>query len=92
MTLARAALRGGGEFPAVLNAANEVAVAAFLDGLCPLPAVAETVETTLESWTGRNRPLATIEQALDADREARRLAATALRKYGGDSNRSEIRC
>lgn len=92
ITLARAALRGGGEFPAVLNAANEVAVGAFLDGLCPLPAVAETAEAILDSWTDRNRPLATIEQALEADREARVLAETALRKYGVDFNRSEIRC
>ena len=35
-----AALRAGGEMPAVLSAANEVAVAAFLDGRCSFPAVA----------------------------------------------------
>ena len=90
--LARAALRGGGELPAVLNAANEVAVAAFLDGACPLPAVAATVEKTLDTWAGRNRPLATIEQALEADRDARRLAADAVRKYEVLHNRSEERC
>jgi 1-deoxy-D-xylulose-5-phosphate reductoisomerase len=90
--LARAALCGGGELPAVLNAANEVAVATFLEGACPLPAIAATVEETLDTWAGRNRPLATIEQALEADRDARRLAADAVRKYRAAEIRSEERC
>ena len=90
--LARAAVRGGGELPAVLNAANEVAVAAFLDGACLLPAIAATVEKTLDAWSARNRPLATIEQALEADRDARRLAADVVRKYGAVDIRSEERC
>jgi 1-deoxy-D-xylulose-5-phosphate reductoisomerase len=81
LALARSALRSGGEMPAVLNAANEVAVAAFLDGHCPLPAITATVGETLDRWASRNRPLTDIEQALAADREARVVAQHVLGKY-----------
>jgi 1-deoxy-D-xylulose-5-phosphate reductoisomerase len=81
LDLARSAVRAGGEMAAVLNAANEVAVAAFLDGRSTLPAITATVEETLTSWTGRNRPLADIEQTLAADHEARDVARRQLRKY-----------
>ncbi len=90
--LARSALRAGGEMPAVLNAANEVAVGTFLDGRCPLPAIAETVETTLEAWASRNHPLTSLEQVLATDFEARKLAAAGMRKYETVVDRSEIRC
>ena len=79
--LARSALRAGGEMPAVLNAANEVAVAAFLEGRCPLPAIATTVEEALDQWDSRNQPLTNIEQAMEVDREAREVARARLRKY-----------
>ena len=90
--LARSALRIGGEMPAVLNAANEVAVAVFLDGRCPLPAITQTVEATLNRWNARNRPLASIEQALAADRDARNIAKEELRKYLKVEVGSENRC
>ena len=92
LRLAREALRAGGEMPAVLNAANEVAVASFLDGLCSLPAIAASVEATLERWSAHNSPLASIEQALAADREARDVAGEELRKYLGAEVGSESRC
>ena len=92
LRLARSALQAGGEMPAVLNAANEVAVATFLDGRCPLPAIAETVEMTLEAWASRNHPLTSLEQVLATDFEARKLAATGMRKYETVVDRSEIRC
>ena len=79
--LARAALRDGGEMPAVLNAANEVAVTAFLEERCALPAIVRTVTATLDRWSARNCPLASVEQALAADREARDIAREELRKY-----------
>ncbi len=90
--LARSALRAGGEMPAVLNAANEEAVAAFLEGRCTLPAVAATVAETLDGWNHHNRPLQDLDQALAADREARRLAQNNLRKYLVTGAGSEIRC
>jgi len=90
--LARSALRAGGEMPAVLNAANEVAVASFLKGRCSFSTVAATVAATLDRWVPRNRPLVSIEQALAADGAARRLAAENLMKYDAPVSGSEIRC
>ncbi len=74
--LARAAAQGGGTLPAVLNAANEVAVQRFLDGSLPFPGIWHTVERVME----RHRPIATpcLEAILEADRWARREAAGRL--------------
>lgn len=90
LSLARQALRAGGEMPAVLNAANEVAVAHFLDESCPFTAITDTVTATVEAWAGRNRPLETVEQAVDADRDARRLAAEYLADRTGSGCRPEV--
>jgi len=76
LDLARDALRAGGEMPAVLNAANEVAVAAFLEGGLAFPDIAATSESVMSGWS--NRRLETLEQAMTADTEARRLAAERL--------------
>jgi len=78
MTLARAALRLGGEMPAVLNAANEVAVERFLGGHCPFGRIAATIGAVMEEWNHPTRPVSTVEQALAVDVEARRMAATVL--------------
>jgi 1-deoxy-D-xylulose-5-phosphate reductoisomerase len=78
---ARAALRIGGEMPAVLNAANEEAVRAFLDGRCAFGDIVRTVTAVMEQWSRRNRPLENIEQAVATDLEARRLATAWIRKY-----------
>jgi len=83
LDLARQALRAGGEMPAVLNAANEVAVEAFLDRRCTFPSVTATVAAVLDSWAGRNRALSDLGQALAADRQARRLAAEYLSRGAG---------
>ena len=74
LRLAREALEAGGSAPAVMNAANEVAVAAFLDdaiGFLDIAAIVETVMTALPST-----PLASLDdlRALDA---AARVAAEA---------------
>jgi 1-deoxy-D-xylulose-5-phosphate reductoisomerase len=90
--LARSAIRAGGEMPAVLNAANEVAVTFFLDGRCSIPAITATVDATLDRWSARNRPLTSIEQALAADRDARDVAQEELRKYLHVEVGSENRC
>ncbi len=92
LDLARDALRAGGEMPAVLSAANEVAVSAFLDGRCSFPAVAATVSETLDAWSARSRPLANSDQVLAADAEARMLAADTIMKYPAPVRGSEIRC
>ncbi len=70
--LARAALAAGGARPAILNAANEIAVAAFLAGRIGFLEIAAIVADTLERY---DPPApATLEAVLDVDAEARRLA------------------
>lgn len=73
VTLAYAALRAGGTAPAVLNAANEVAVAAFLEGKIPYRSLVPVVERVLADHPVS--PASTLEAVLEADREARRRAA-----------------
>ena len=90
--LARQALRDGGEMPAVLNAANEVAVASFLDGRCALPSITASVQATLDRWSDRNAPLTGIEQVRAVDLDARKIAREEVRKYHGAGMGSEIRC
>jgi 1-deoxy-D-xylulose-5-phosphate reductoisomerase len=72
LALARAAWEAGGTATAVLNAANEVAVEAFLDGRLGFTGIARLVEATLE----RCRPVAalSLETVLAADEEARATA------------------
>ena len=89
---ARSALRAGGEMPAVLNAANEEAVRAFLDGSCAFGEIVPTVAAVMEQWTPRNRPLEDVEQAIATDLEARRLANAWIRKYHATQKGSRERC
>lgn len=70
-------VKAGGALPAVLNAANEVAVGAFLAGKIGFYAITESVsETLLRLSSARNAH--TLEQILGYDREARRVAADIL--------------
>ena len=64
--------------PAVLNAANEVAVEAFLQGRCSFAGIWSTIEGTMSRWTAANGELHNLEQALEADRHARRIAAELI--------------
>jgi 1-deoxy-D-xylulose-5-phosphate reductoisomerase len=64
-----AAGRAGGTAPAAFNAANEVAVAAFLDGAIPFGRIAEVIEAVLASH--RIQPAATVEAVRSADTWAR---------------------
>jgi len=74
--LAYAALREGGTAPAVLNAANEVAVAAFLEGRLRYTAIPQVIERTLARIA--TVPAESIEAVLEADSAARRLAAACV--------------
>jgi 1-deoxy-D-xylulose-5-phosphate reductoisomerase len=80
LMLAREAARIGGPLPCALNAADEVAVAAFLDDRLDFLGIARVVEHVLGRMP-RTAP-ATIEDVLAADAEARRIAseAAALRR------------
>src|SRR4029079_15609138 len=70
--LAREAGVGGGTYPCAYNAANEIAVAAFLEGRLPFLGIAEVVEETLGVVDGT--PAATLEDLIEKDAEARRHA------------------
>ena len=84
LDLAAAAGRRRGTWPAVLNAANEVAVEAFLAGALGFPDLAAVVEDTLDAWadTDPSRPT-DLEDVLHADTWARKHATDALARRGG---------
>ena len=73
-----AAGRIGGTAPAVFNAANEVAVAAFLEGGIPFGLISETIERTLEAHTPV--PASSVDAVRAADRWARDKAEQSVRQ------------
>jgi 1-deoxy-D-xylulose-5-phosphate reductoisomerase len=78
LDLAYRALAAGGSAPAVLNAANEEAVAAFLDGRVAFTAIPESIMEVLE---GRpDSPLTRLEDVLAADAWARERSREALQR------------
>jgi 1-deoxy-D-xylulose-5-phosphate reductoisomerase len=70
--------RAGGTAPAVFNAANEVAVAAFLDGRIRFGDIARIICGALEGVAPR--PATSLEGVLEADREARRCAHDLIQR------------
>lgn len=79
LSLAFAAAKSGGIAPTVLNAANEVAVAAFLDEGLPYLRIPEVVEKTLSAIPVANAD--SLEFILDADTRARNLAREFICKH-----------
>jgi 1-deoxy-D-xylulose-5-phosphate reductoisomerase len=91
--LAYQALHAGGAAPAVLNAANEVAVARFLDGVIRFTEIPRLIEAVLERCPAG--AVKTLADVLDADREARRCAERWLaerenRRAGNAAARSPL--
>jgi 1-deoxy-D-xylulose-5-phosphate reductoisomerase len=76
VSLARAAGERGGTAPCAFNAANEVAVTAFLEGRLRFPEIAEVVVETLDAVDGA--PARDLGDLVEADEEARRIAAQRL--------------
>jgi len=76
LDIAYEAGRRGGSSPAVLNAADEVAVEAFLQGRLGFLGIADVVSSTIE--TVQWRAIDTVEDVIDADREARATAASLI--------------
>jgi 1-deoxy-D-xylulose-5-phosphate reductoisomerase len=74
VNLAYDACREGGSMPAVLNAANEIAVERFLAGELPFVGIVEIVSRVLERHAGNNQPIRTVEDALGWDSWARNEA------------------
>jgi 1-deoxy-D-xylulose-5-phosphate reductoisomerase len=76
LALARRAGEAGGTYPCAFNAANEVAVAAFLAGRLPFLGIADVVEHVLETVDGA--AAGDLEELVEADAGARRAAEQAL--------------
>jgi 1-deoxy-D-xylulose-5-phosphate reductoisomerase len=76
LRLAREAARVGGTAPCVLNAANEIAVHAFLAGRMGFNGIPAVIEQTLTSLPGG--PVRAFESLYEADREARLMASEAV--------------
>jgi 1-deoxy-D-xylulose-5-phosphate reductoisomerase len=77
LDLAYHALDAGGTAPTTLNAANEIAVAAFLQGSLPFLAIAEVIEATLSAFP--SGPVTDIEGLLYTDLTAREHAQRIMR-------------
>jgi 1-deoxy-D-xylulose-5-phosphate reductoisomerase len=80
--LARKALQEGGAAPAVLNAANEVAVAAFLSGKIRFPSIVRIVEETRSLFGSRPAP-ETVPEAEEIDARAREVAEARVTRLSG---------
>jgi 1-deoxy-D-xylulose-5-phosphate reductoisomerase len=80
LRLAREAARAGGTAPCVLNAANEIAVHAFLDGRLRFLEIAEVIERTLSELGAE--PVLAFESLYEADRRARELASGLVLALG----------
>jgi 1-deoxy-D-xylulose-5-phosphate reductoisomerase len=80
LRLAGEAARAGGTAPCVLNAANEVAVHAFLEGQLGFLEIPEVIERTLSELPGE--PVRAFESLYEADRQARSLAGKAIAGLG----------
>ena len=82
LDLAWAALAGGEAAPAVFNAANEIAVAAFLAGEVPFPAIARTNARVLEvHLAAGGAALGSLDDVLAVDADARRRARECVEEY-----------
>ena len=78
LALALEAGRVGGTLPCVMNAANEVAVACFLDGLCKLTDIDAAVEATLDAF--EREEVVSLEQLEQTDSRARQVAHEFLER------------
>jgi 1-deoxy-D-xylulose-5-phosphate reductoisomerase len=79
LALAYRALAAGGNAPAVLNAANEIAVSAFLDGDMPYLRIADVIAFALDAVAPA--PVDDLDAVLHADAEGRRAARQAVARF-----------
>ena len=76
LDLAFRALTGDAALPIVLNAANEIAVAGFLDGRLPFAAIPEVISASMDEYEARfRRDVRTVEDVRTVDDETRRFAS-----------------
>jgi 1-deoxy-D-xylulose-5-phosphate reductoisomerase len=79
LRLAFEALGAGGTAPAVLNAANEIAVSAFLQGQLGFLSIPQLIEDTMSALPAA--PARTLDALAEADAQARRHASAALSRF-----------
>ena len=82
LRMAYGAISAGGSATATLNAADEIAVEAFLAGNIPFPGIAATVAECLEQVPAR--PLTSVAELLELDRESRRVAKQVIGARWGE--------
>ena len=89
LRVAREALAAGGWATNILNAANEIAVAAYLSGAIGFPEIARLVEDTLSAAraAGLDSTPTTLKEVLALDREGRRLASQEIQRSAGRNPR-----
>jgi 1-deoxy-D-xylulose-5-phosphate reductoisomerase len=87
LKLAYEAQEAGGSATAVLNAADEIAVEAFLADRIPFLGIAETVGETLAKMRPRNPD--SVGEILEIDRDARRVAASVIQTRWGQTITTE---
>ncbi len=92
LPLARRALEAGGWATNILNAANEIAVDAFLNLEIAHPDIVAVVEDSLTAAAGQNLPDApgSLEEALAIDAEGRRLAQDRVTRLSSERQRTEL--
>lgn len=78
LSIAFAAMNSGGNTPCVMNAANEVAVDAFLNGRCGFVEMSDIIEKTIEKCHFISSP--SLKDYPESDAEARQIATSLLRK------------
>jgi len=83
LRLAYEAAEAGGAKPVALNAADEVAVAAFLDGQIRFHEIPQVIEQVLE--VTKSGKLESIQRVLEADADARRVAQLKIEQLGGST-------
>ena len=71
--------KAGGTYPAVLNAANEIAVYSFLRGEIPFLAISRVVSTVMDQHQNIQSP--DLDDILNADKNSRKLAAEVVKKW-----------
>ncbi len=89
LRLAYESMEAGGTASCALNAADEVAVEAFLAGEIRFTAIAEVVEETMQ--TARGREASCVDEVLEADRLARRQARSLVARRSRDSAGAAVR-
>ncbi|QRM27467.1 1-deoxy-D-xylulose-5-phosphate reductoisomerase [Microvirga sp. VF16] len=82
LSLAKAALKAGGAMPTILNAANEIAVEAYMADRIGFYDISELVESICSTFSGRQIPAPeTVADALGIDQEARQAARQLIPAY-----------